>query len=89
VHSNSAVIIRSNARLSMDHCSSGWQFIMRRYTWAQMKWGGKKDREGNLCGSFDWIQDEAWITLQNWEGWLAMELPDYEKRATERQLSEP
>jgi hypothetical protein len=48
-----------------------------------MKWRGKRDRDGNICASFDWIQGEERITFQNSEGWLAVELPDDEKRATE------
>lgn len=47
----------------------------------EMRWGGKQDSEGNICGPFDWTQDEEQITLQGWEGWLAVRLPDDEKNA--------
>lgn len=48
-----------------------------------MRWGGKQDSEGHVCGPFDWTKDEERITLEGWEGWLAVRLPDDEKRAKE------
>ncbi|KAJ5923456.1 hypothetical protein N7454_008701 [Penicillium verhagenii] len=44
--------------------------------------GGRKDSEGNICGPFDWTQDEERITLHGWEGWLAVHITD-KKRAKE------
>jgi hypothetical protein len=49
----------------------------------EMKWGRKQDSAGNICGSFNWTQDEERITLQGWEGWLAVRLPRGEKRVKE------
>lgn len=47
-----------------------------------MRWGGRQDSEGNICGPFDWTQDEERVTLQGWEGWLAVRVLD-EKIAKE------
>ncbi|CAG8900208.1 unnamed protein product [Penicillium egyptiacum] len=41
----------------------------------QMRWGGRPDSEGHTCGPFDWTKDEQCITLDGWEGWLAVRLP--------------
>ncbi|KAJ5274746.1 hypothetical protein N7505_003291 [Penicillium chrysogenum] len=49
----------------------------------ELRWGGKQDSEGNICGPFDWTQDEERITLQGWEGWMAVRLPGDEKVAEE------
>ena len=48
-----------------------------------MKWGDKQDSERNICGSFDWTQDEERVTLQGWEGWLAVRVPIGREGATE------
>lgn len=48
-----------------------------------MRWGGKQDSERHVCGPFDWTKDEERITPEGWEGWLAVRLPDDEKRAKE------
>ncbi|KAJ5142264.1 hypothetical protein N7526_003259 [Penicillium atrosanguineum] len=53
-----------------------------------MRWGGKQDTEGNICGPFDWTQNEERITLQGWEGWLAVRLPHDEKKAEELGLED-
>lgn len=42
----------------------------------QMRWGGRPDSEGHICGPFDWTKDEQCITLEGWEGWLAVRLPE-------------
>jgi hypothetical protein len=46
----------------------------------QMRWGGRPDSEGHICGPFDWTKDEQCITLDGWEGWLAVRLPEDEIR---------
>lgn len=46
----------------------------------QMRWGGRPDSEGHICGPFDWTKDEQCITLDGWEGWLAVRLPEDEMR---------
>jgi len=48
-----------------------------------MRWGGRQDSKGNISGSFDWTQDEERVTLQGWEGWLAVRLPGDGKIAKE------
>ncbi|KAJ5768998.1 hypothetical protein N7520_003557 [Penicillium odoratum] len=48
----------------------------------EMRWGGRQDSEGNICGPFNWTQDEERVTLQGWEGWLAVRVRD-DKRAKE------
>jgi hypothetical protein len=53
-----------------------------------MKWGGKQDSERNICGPFDWTQDEERITLQGWEGWLAVREPGGGESATELPMKE-
>ncbi|KAJ5093271.1 hypothetical protein N7456_009132 [Penicillium angulare] len=41
----------------------------------EMRWGGRPDSEGHVCGPFDWTKDEQYVTLNGWEGWLAVQLP--------------
>lgn len=53
-----------------------------------MKWGSKNDSEGNICGSFDWTQDEERVTLQGWEGWLAVRVPHAGKSAADLPIKE-
>jgi hypothetical protein len=40
-----------------------------------MRWGGRPDSEGHVCGPFDWTEDEQYLTMEGWEGWLAVRLP--------------
>lgn len=49
----------------------------------ELRWGGKADTAGNICGSFDWTRDEEHVTLQGWEGWLALKISDDEKRSSD------
>lgn len=42
----------------------------------EMRWGGRPDSEGHACGPFDWTKDEQYVTLEGWEGWLAVRLPE-------------
>lgn len=46
-------------------------------------WGGRQDSEGHVCGPFDWTRDEGRITLQGWEGWLAVKLREDELQGLE------
>ncbi|KAJ9296723.1 hypothetical protein DTO271G3_4922 [Paecilomyces variotii] len=41
-----------------------------------MRYGSRQDSEGHICGPFDWTDDEARVTLEGWEGWLAVQLPE-------------
>lgn len=42
----------------------------------EMRWGSLADSEGHTCGPFDWTRDEQYMTLESWEGWLAVRLPE-------------
>ncbi|KAJ5126021.1 hypothetical protein N7448_005330 [Penicillium atrosanguineum] len=42
----------------------------------ELRWGGRPDSEGHVCGPFDWSKDETYVTLEGWEGWLAVRLPE-------------
>lgn len=46
----------------------------------EMRWGGKPDTEGNICGPFDWTNDEQYVTLEGWEGFLAVRLEQDDSR---------
>jgi len=46
----------------------------------ELRWGGRPDTEGHVCGPFDWSKDETYLTLDGWEGWLAVRLPDDDTR---------
>jgi hypothetical protein len=48
-----------------------------------VRWGGRQESEGHVCGPFDWTKDEARVTLEDWEGWLAVRLPRDEMYAKE------
>lgn len=41
----------------------------------EMRWGGRPESEGHACGPFDWTKDRQYVTLDGWEGWLAVRLP--------------
>ncbi|KAL1874614.1 hypothetical protein Plec18167_005846 [Paecilomyces lecythidis] len=47
----------------------------------QMRWGSRPDSQGHICGPFDWTNDEERITLEGWEGWLAVQLPEDERES--------
>lgn len=46
----------------------------------EVRWGGRPDSEGHVCGPFDWTNDEQYVTLEGWEGWLAVRLPEDQSR---------
>ncbi|CAG7917120.1 unnamed protein product [Penicillium olsonii] len=46
----------------------------------EMRWGGRPDSEGHVCGPFDWTKDEQFVKLDGWEGWLAIRLPEDQTR---------
>jgi hypothetical protein len=48
-----------------------------------VRWGGRQESKGHVCGPFDWTKDEARVTLEGWEGWLAVRLPRDEMYAKE------
>lgn len=49
----------------------------------ECRWGGRQDSEGHVCGPYNWTKDEQRITLQGWEGWLAVRRPEDEERDLE------
>ncbi|KAJ5669434.1 hypothetical protein N7462_010504 [Penicillium macrosclerotiorum] len=53
----------------------------------ELRWGGRPDSEGHICGPFDWTKDEQYVTLDGWEGWLAVRLPqDGDRDQVDQQL---
>lgn len=46
----------------------------------EVRWGGRPDSQGHVCGPFDWTKDEQYVTLEGWEGWLAVRLPEDESQ---------
>ncbi|KAJ5726756.1 uncharacterized protein N7483_008113 [Penicillium malachiteum] len=52
----------------------------------ELRWGGRPDSQGHVCGPFDWTKDEQYVTLEGWEGWLAVRLPEDELRNQEDEL---
>ena len=49
----------------------------------ECRWGGRQESEGHVCGPYNWTKDEQRITLQGWEGWLAVRLPKDDQREQE------
>ncbi|KAJ5232445.1 hypothetical protein N7468_005401 [Penicillium chermesinum] len=54
------------------------RWVFRDAKTHEMRWGGRLDSEGHVCGPFDWTPDEQYLTMEGWEGWLAVRLPDDE-----------
>jgi hypothetical protein len=50
----------------------------------EMRYGSRQESEGHVCGPFDWTSDEQQVTLEGWEGWLAVRLPEDEEEEKER-----
>ncbi|GKZ19376.1 hypothetical protein AbraIFM66951_010986 [Aspergillus brasiliensis] len=50
-----------------------WVFL--DVTTHEVCWGGRAESEGQVCGPFDWTSDESRMTLEGWEGWLAVRFP--------------
>lgn len=46
----------------------------------EMRWGGRPDSQDHVCGPYDWTKDEQYVTLEGWEGWLAVRLPEDDAR---------
>lgn len=51
------------------------RWVFRDSKTHEMRWGGRPDSEGHVCGPFDWTKDEQFLTMEGWEGWLAVRLP--------------
>ncbi|KAL2847427.1 hypothetical protein BJY01DRAFT_246794 [Aspergillus pseudoustus] len=41
----------------------------------EMRWGGRKDTEGHVCGPFDLTDNDAYLTLDDTQRWMAVQLP--------------
>ncbi|OQD81293.1 hypothetical protein PENANT_c028G10149 [Penicillium antarcticum] len=54
----------------------------------EVRWGGRQESQGNLCGPFDWTKDESRVTLEGWEGWMAVRLPRDEMYAKELDMED-
>ncbi|KAJ5727514.1 hypothetical protein N7493_005334 [Penicillium malachiteum] len=54
------------------------RWVFRDAKTQEMRWGGRPDSEGHICGPFDWTSDELYLTMEDWEGWLAVRLPEDE-----------
>ncbi|KAL3462291.1 hypothetical protein BJX64DRAFT_288415 [Aspergillus heterothallicus] len=39
----------------------------------EMRWGGRKDTEGHVCGPFDLTDNDAYLTLDDTQRWMAVE----------------
>ena len=49
----------------------------------EMRWGGRQDSDGHVCGPFDLTADEQYITLEDSQTWLAVQLPDDRRKSQE------
>lgn len=49
----------------------------------QLSYGNRKDSEENVCGPWDWTEDEQYVTLEGHELWLAVRLPDDARKEQE------
>ncbi|KAJ5643657.1 uncharacterized protein N7484_006164 [Penicillium longicatenatum] len=49
----------------------------------EMRWGGRQDSDGHVCGPFDLTDDEQYITLEDDQRWLAVRLPEYSQEGHE------
>jgi hypothetical protein len=50
----------------------------------EMRYGGKGDSQGHICGPFDLLDFEnGYITLERRERWLAVKLPEQQVREKE------
>ena len=47
----------------------------------EIRWGGRQDSEGHICGRFDLTVDEQYITLEDSQRWLAVRLPEEDDAA--------
>ncbi|KAJ5280692.1 hypothetical protein N7478_006064 [Penicillium angulare] len=54
------------------------RWVFRDAKTHEMRWGGRPDSEGHVCGPFDCTTDEQYVTMEGWEGWLAVRLPEDE-----------
>ncbi|KAJ5811665.1 hypothetical protein N7474_007966 [Penicillium riverlandense] len=49
----------------------------------EMRWGGREDSDGHVCGPFVLTVDEQYIALEDSQMWLAVKLPEDYRKAEE------
>ncbi|PWY68528.1 hypothetical protein BO94DRAFT_540207 [Aspergillus sclerotioniger CBS 115572] len=49
----------------------------------ELRYGGRKESESNVCGPFDWSEDEQYVTLEGNERWLAVRLAEDARKEQE------
>ncbi|KAJ0415717.1 hypothetical protein BJY00DRAFT_292970 [Aspergillus carlsbadensis] len=65
----------SNGLISMsaeDKPLARWVFLDSETD--EVRWGGKEDTEGHVCGPFDLTDNDAYLTLDDTQRWMAVQL---------------
>jgi hypothetical protein len=42
----------------------------------EVRWGGKEDTEGHVCGPFDLTDNDAYLTLDDMQRWMAVQITE-------------
>jgi hypothetical protein len=53
----------------------------------ELRWGGRQDSDGHICGPFDLTDDEQYITLEDTQRWMAVKLPEDSQKGQEAKAS--
>jgi hypothetical protein len=59
--------------VSQDPPLLRWVFVDSKTF--EVRYGGKAESEGHIVGPWDWTDDENNVTLEGWEGFLAIWVP--------------
>jgi hypothetical protein len=59
--------------ISQDPPLLRWVFVDSKTF--EVRYGGKAESEGHIVGPWDWTDDENNVTLEGWEGFLAIWVP--------------
>jgi hypothetical protein len=57
--------------ISDDPPTLNWIYVDNKTL--ELKYGSRADTVGHLRGPFDWTEDEVGLTLEGWEGFVAVE----------------
>jgi hypothetical protein len=57
--------------ISQDPPTLNWIFVDRNTH--EVKYGSRADANGHLLGPWDWTEDEVGLTMEGWEGFVAVE----------------
>jgi hypothetical protein len=57
--------------ISKNPPTLNWIYVDRRTM--ELRYGSREQAEGNLLGPFGWTDDETGLTLEHWEGFVAVE----------------